>query len=76
MDKEFNFNLGPALISLSSSSQLKQLPRLDPPYLKDYEDLVNKCVDHLDCVEVGNLIQSSGIVPKKFSFGKKIMFQE
>ena len=35
LDKEYNFMLGPALITLSSASQLKQLAQLDLPYLAD-----------------------------------------
>ena len=34
LDKEYNFKLGPAIIALSSASELKQLNRLDIPYLK------------------------------------------
>ena len=61
MEKEFNgFKLGPALIALSSASELKQLAKLDLPYLKDYIDLVNKCVDDLECVDWDHLVQSSG----------------
>ena len=35
LDKEYNFKIGPALIALSSASQLKQLAQLDLPYLAD-----------------------------------------
>ena len=49
LDKEYNFQLGPALIALSPSSQLDQLAELDLPYLKDYKDLIAKCVGLHDC---------------------------
>ena len=49
LDKEYNFQLGPALIALSPSSQLDQLAELDLPYLKDYKDLISKCVGLHDC---------------------------
>ena len=49
LDKEYNFQLGPALIALFPSSQLDQLAKLDLPYLKDYKDLIAKCVGLQDC---------------------------
>ena len=49
LDKEYNFQLGPALIALSPSSQLDQLAELDLPFLKDYKDLIAKCVGLHDC---------------------------
>ena len=49
LDKEYNFQLGPALIALFPSSQLDQLAKLDLPYLKDYKDLIVQCVGLHDC---------------------------
>ena len=60
IDKEYNLQLGPALIALSSASQLKQLAGLDLPYVNDYKYLINKCVNDHDCSELENLVHSSG----------------
>ena len=62
LDGEYNFQLGPSLIALSSASQLKQMATLDLPYLKDYQDLIKKCVDDHDCSQLDHLVQSSGEV--------------
>ena len=62
LDGEYNFQLGPSLIALSSASQLKQMATLDLPYLKDYQELIKQCVDSHDCSQLDHLVQSSGEV--------------
>ena len=62
LDKEYNFMLGPALITLSSASQLKQLAQLDLPYLADYKDLINKCINDSDSPHLEGLVERSGEV--------------
>ena len=40
LDERYNFSLGSAIIGLMTSDNLKELSKLDPPYLmKDYRDL-------------------------------------
>ena len=43
LDDEYDFQLGPTLLSLSSTSQLEQMLKLDLPYLKDYNQMIRKC---------------------------------
>ena len=35
LDKRYNFSIGPIVVVLSTTEQLKQLKTLDPPYLKN-----------------------------------------
>ena len=36
LDKRYNFSIGPIVAALSTSEQLKQLKKLDPPFLEDF----------------------------------------
>ena len=61
INKEYNFQLGPALIALSSASQLKQVAALDLPFANQtVKDLISECVDGHDCSHLDDLVQSSG----------------
>ena len=37
LDGRYNFSMGPVVSALSTSEQLKQLKRLDPPFLEDFD---------------------------------------
>ena len=41
-DSRFNFSLGQSVIAISTIEQLKELSKLDPPYLDQYKE----CIDH------------------------------
>ena len=61
INKGYNFQLGPALIALSSASQLKQVAALDLPFANQtVKDLISECVDGQDCSHLDDLVQSSG----------------
>ena len=36
LDKRYNFSIGPIVAALSNTDQLKQLKKLDPPFLEDF----------------------------------------
>ena len=38
LNVRYNFSLGPSILGMMSTEQLKQMAQLDPPYLKDYKD--------------------------------------
>ena len=54
LDSRFNFSLGQSVIALSTVDQLKELAKLDPPYLDKYEEIV-KCTDQLQTCEKQDL---------------------
>ena len=62
LDKEYNFQLGPALIAISSECQLDEMAKLELPFLSNYKDLINKCIgEGQDCSQLDALVQSSGV---------------
>ena len=46
LDKRYNFSLGPAILPMLTSATLLELSKLDPPYLKDYENLNEQNYDN------------------------------
>ena len=61
LDNEYNFQLGPALIAISSECQLEEMAKLELPFFTNYKDLINKCIDvGQDCSQLDALVQSSG----------------
>ena len=61
LDDEYDFQLGPTLLSLSSTPQLRQMSKLDLPYLREYKPMIKKCVERQDCVELDEVLQSPGM---------------
>ena len=55
LDARYNFSLGPAVIALSTTEQLEQLTKLDPPYLKPYNDI------ELESTNAKRWLRQSGI---------------
>ena len=56
LDNHYNFSLGPLVMVLSNSAQLKQLVKHKPAYISNYVDIINQCLaDQQNCA-----IQSSG----------------
>ena len=61
LDNEYNFQLGPALIAISSECQLEEMAKLELPFFTNYKDLINKCIGvGQDCSQLDALVQSSG----------------
>ena len=60
LDDEYDFQLGPTLLSLSSASQLEQMLKLDLPYLKEHKQMIRKCLDGQDCAELDDVLQNPG----------------
>ena len=48
LDARYNFSLGPSVIALSTTEQLVELAKLDPPYLQEYGQLEVAASDKLD----------------------------
>ena len=62
LDKEYNFQLGPALIAISSECQLEEMAKLELPFFTNYKELINKCIgEGQDCSQLDALVQSSGM---------------
>ena len=49
LSKRYNFSLGPAIIGMSTTEQLSDLAKLDPPYLKEYQKSISLCVQKGKC---------------------------
>ena len=62
LNKMYNFKMAPALIALSTQYQLGEIVKLGFPFLEDYEDLINNCVDDQACSELDEVVQNSGKV--------------
>ena len=61
MDKEYDFQLGPALIALSSELELEKTAKLELPFLASYNDIIKKCIgESQNCSQLDSLVQSSG----------------
>ena len=52
LDKKLNFSLGPLLIGLSSTSQLKRLKELNPPFLRKYANFTKECMEENKCDDI------------------------
>ena len=48
LDARYNFSLGPSVIALSTTEQLVELAKLDPPYLREYGQLEEATSEKLD----------------------------
>ena len=48
LDARYNFSLGPSVIALSTTEQLVELAKLDPPYLREYGQLEEAASQKLD----------------------------
>ena len=76
LDDEYDFQLGPTLLSLSSTSQIRQMSKLDLPYLREYKQMIMKCVERQDCVELDEVLQSPGMsMYLIFSFQNTFIFK-
>ena len=49
LDKTLNFSLGPLLVSLSSKRELEGLLELDLPFLRNYAELIERCITKEHC---------------------------
>ena len=61
LDEKLNFSLGPLLIALSTTKELKRLKVVDPPFLRRHTDIMDLCIQKNDCE---GLLQSTGIKDK------------
>ena len=41
LDTRYNFSVGPTVVALSTTEQLKELAKLDSPYLGEHKEYVN-----------------------------------
>ena len=48
LDTRYNFSLGPSVIVLSTSEQLQELARLEPPYLREFGGQEEETCEKLD----------------------------
>ena len=55
LDKKLNFSLGPIFVELLSSTELRSLLELDPPFLRNYAELIGKCINEGYCGGVANI---------------------
>ena len=55
LDKKLNLSLGPLLVGLSSTSELRSLLELDPPFLRNSAEQIRKCIDEGHCDDVANI---------------------
>ena len=61
LDKEFDLQLEPALVALSSELELEEMSRLELPIIASYKDPINKCIgEEQNCSQLDSLVQSSG----------------
>ena len=52
LDKEFDFSLGLVLAALSTTTELKRLKDLDPPFLRMHFDIIDLCIQKNDCEDL------------------------
>lgn len=45
LDAKYNISLGKSLIGFSNTRQLEELAALDLPYLEDYREDINQCLN-------------------------------
>ena len=55
VDNHYNFSLGPLVMALSNSHQLRQLVKYQPAYISNYVGAISQCLDQQNCA-----IESSG----------------
>ena len=60
LSRRYNFSLGSSIIGLLTTEHLKQLALLDPPYLRQYKDAINLCLNEQNC---GDLSENIGKRP-------------
>ena len=49
LDKNYNFMLGPAILALASTSQLRQIVNKDYPFLTEYKHQIKDCLEDPKC---------------------------
>ena len=49
LSTRYNFSLGPAIIAMSTTGQLSNLAKLDPPYLREYHNSIQLCLQKEEC---------------------------
>ena len=67
LDKSYNFILGPSILALASTTQLRQLANKDFPFLKDYRPQIQHCLEDPKCKTLTELALMTG---EYFSFKK------
>ena len=60
LDKSYNFMLGPSILALASSTQLKQLAKGNFPFLKEYKHQIQLCLDDPKCNTLTELASMTG----------------
>ena len=60
LDKSYNFMLGPSILALASSTQLKQLAKRNFPFLKEYKHQIQLCLDDPKCNTLIELASMTG----------------
>ena len=68
LGERFNFSLGNLILPLSDTEQLKQLAALEPPYLKNFRNVIDLCLGPQDCNNLPHLFG------KKKRFHKNLRF--
>ena len=63
LDARYNFSLGASVIALSTTEQLVELAKLDPPYLREYGQLEEAASEKLD-LSGKNLSQNNVLICK------------
>ena len=57
LSKRYSFSIGPSIIAMSTTEQLLNLAKLDPPYLREYQNAIKLCLQKGEC---NNLTHSYG----------------
>ena len=55
LDKNYNFMLGPAILALASTSQLRQIANKDYPFLTEYKHQIKDCLGDPKCATFSQL---------------------
>lgn len=59
LDKVYNFMLGPSILALASTPQLRQLAKSDFHFLKDYTQDIQHCLSDPNCNRMIDLTDGS-----------------
>ena len=60
LDKVYKFKLGPTVLALATTAQLRQMTKKKIPFLKAFSHQIERCLEGVDCTPLMNIIQSSG----------------
>ena len=68
LDKNYNFMLGPAILALASTSQLRQIANKDYPFLTEYKHQIKDCLGDPKCATFSQLdfLRGKKINPENF----------